>query len=205
MSITVGGTNVTYSDSTNQATAYVGYNYTLYTSGTNTFTVPTGITKIKVTCIAGGGGATSTNAHTGGQGGLAIGYYSVTPGGTYTATVGAGGNGVSSGTAGSGGSSSLGSLISATGGGGGTNSSPGVNGVGSSGTFANTWMPNNGPSLSVSCAPFAGLGTRNSGSSTAATWTPTLGFIPGSGGYALYFCCGNVYYGGVGGAILIEY
>ncbi|NBS71653.1 phage tail protein, partial [bacterium] len=56
MPTTVAGTNITYNDSTAQSTAYIGARSTIYTSGTNTFTVPTGVTAVNVIVIGGGGG-----------------------------------------------------------------------------------------------------------------------------------------------------
>lgn len=65
-----------------------------------TFTIPPGVTGVRVTLFgggAGGGGATATNVGAGGgSGGYAIKYLSgLTPGNTITVTVGAGGTGVS--------------------------------------------------------------------------------------------------------------
>jgi hypothetical protein len=59
-------------------------------TGNGTFTIPTGITKVKVTVVAGGGGG---NLNSGGDaGGAAIKYLtSLTPGNTISVTVGAGG------------------------------------------------------------------------------------------------------------------
>jgi hypothetical protein len=59
-------------------------------TGNGTFTIPTGITRVKATVLAGGGGATSNRG--GGAGGAAIKYLtSLTPGNTISVTVGAGG------------------------------------------------------------------------------------------------------------------
>jgi hypothetical protein len=92
------------------------------TSGT--FTVPAGVTRIKVTCTGGGGGGSASNGPFpptssnnvsgggGGAGGTAIGSYAVTPGQAVTITVGVGGA-----TQAAGGTSSAGSFCSATGGG----------------------------------------------------------------------------------------
>lgn len=77
----------------------------VYTSST-TWTVPSGITKIKVHATGGGGGGYGGNStyNAGGDGGpsagTAIGYFSVTPGASYTITIGAGGSGGVSGNAG---------------------------------------------------------------------------------------------------------
>lgn len=67
--------------------------------GSYTFTVPSGVTNVKVTIIgAGGGGARVTNlSHGGGAGGAtAIIWKEVTPGSSHTVVVGEGGSGRSS-------------------------------------------------------------------------------------------------------------
>jgi len=97
------------------------------TPGTYTFTVPPGVTTVYVTmCGGGGGGGGGSINYSGGHGGGAGTYFkkpvTVTPGATYTITVGAGGAGgvYSSERLGrAGGTSSFGNLLSATGGGGG--------------------------------------------------------------------------------------
>lgn len=99
-----------------------------YTGSAQTFTVPAGITKVKVTVVGGGGGAggvvvniccASAISSGGGGGGAAIEIISgLTPGGTVSVTVGAGGTAGSSGggNGGAGGTSSFGAYCSATGG-----------------------------------------------------------------------------------------
>jgi hypothetical protein len=173
------------------------YQYALYTSGTTTWTAPSGVTKVKVTVIGGGGGGSSYSCGgIGGIGGLAIGYYTVSPGTGYTVTVGAGGSGhgSSSGSAGSGGTSSFSTLISATGGAGSTGLVNGTNGFGSNGNIVNFY--------SGSFYPFFGPNAfTNSGSTTPITYnvsSPTA--VPGAGGGV-----GSVGYGGSAGLVLIEY
>lgn len=122
------------------------------------FTVPSGVTTIKVSVNGGGGGGgeggvtgdvetgyTNTYGGTGGTGGNAVKYLTVSPGGTYSVTIGAGGAGSGSGNGSAGGSTTFGaSLVVATGGGGGfwnptgagSNGSNGTLSVGSWGTFA---------------------------------------------------------------------
>jgi hypothetical protein len=94
-----------------------------------TFTVPAGITKVKVTVVGGGGngatggGSLSSGGGGGGGGGGAIEVVTgLTPGGTVSVTVG-----------GAGGTSSFGAFCSATGGGNGSGGSPGDGGLGSGG------------------------------------------------------------------------
>lgn len=104
MAITVGGTNITMNDSTVQATAFLGGRATVFTA-TGTFTIPTGITAVKVTVVGGGGGggqfATGAGAAT------AIKYLTgLTSGNTLSVTVGAAGAGVGAATS-TGGNSSV--------------------------------------------------------------------------------------------------
>jgi len=98
---------------------------TFYSSGT--FTAPAGITKLKVTVVGGGGsGASGISCGTsileaaGGAGGIAIAFVTVSPGTSYTVTVGNGGSGrTTSGSGNAGTTSSFGTLATATGGAGG--------------------------------------------------------------------------------------
>jgi len=60
----------------------------VYTS-TNTFTVPSGVTKVKIIVTGGGGDGNSLYPqYTGGAGGTTIGYLTVVPGNTIVATIG---------------------------------------------------------------------------------------------------------------------
>lgn len=61
MTVTVAGTSVTFNDSTSQATAFVGARATAYTTaGTSTFTIPSGVTALKITVVGGGGSSSYT-------------------------------------------------------------------------------------------------------------------------------------------------
>jgi hypothetical protein len=183
--------------------------YDLYTSNTN-WVCPTGVTKVRVTCIAGGGGggaydsSTPQNGGDGGRGGIAIGIYTVVPGTTYAVTVGGGGAGNNSGNGSSGSSSSLGSLCSATGGAGGIDGASGgdagADGAGTGGVTANNSV------VFGTGGDFTGATSRgNATSATAATtWSVSLTRVPGScgaGGRAP----GTNATGGTSGAILIQY
>jgi len=163
--------------------------YALYTSGTSTWTAPTGVSQVRVTCFGGGSGGNQTNAD-GGFGGVATGIYTVVPGTGYTVTVGAGSAGAV-GFGSSGGTSSFSSFCSATGGG---MYPSATNGSGTAGTFANTsLLYANGISL------FGGARTNSAASSAAVTWTAASGFMPGAAGNEAFPS------GGYGGAVLIEY
>jgi hypothetical protein len=83
----------------------------IFTAG-GTFTIPAGVTALKVTVVAGGGaggGATASgNGSGGGSGGIGIKWLSgLTPGNTLTVTVGGGGTGVSAASGNAGGASSV--------------------------------------------------------------------------------------------------
>jgi hypothetical protein len=115
----------------NGSSGYIGGQGQVFTS-TGTFTVPSGVTAVKVTVVGGGGnggsvpGCGGNAAGGGGGGGVAVRYVTgLTPGGTVTATVG----GVA-------GTSSFGAFASATGGASvGASSTGGNGGTGSSGTY----------------------------------------------------------------------
>jgi hypothetical protein len=94
-----------------------------YFTSSGTFTVPTGITKVKVQLIGGGGGGSTSIGSGAGGAGYAEGVYPVTPGQNITVTIGAAGA-VNV----TGGTSSFGSFCTATG-----SSINGVNGTATGG------------------------------------------------------------------------
>ena len=173
-------------------------NMQVFTS-TGTFTVPTGITKVKVTVVGGGGnGGTGAGAGGGGAGGAAIEIISgLTPGGTETVTVG-----------GVGGTSSFGVFCSATGGatGGGLNAAGGDAGIGSGGDL-NLRGGAGGVGLGgISTGGFAGasiLGGEGKQSVGAAAAGAALA-NSGSGGSGRSASSGS---GGAGaaGIVIVEY
>lgn len=131
-----------------------GIRASVYTSGSGNFTIPTGVTAVKVTLVGGGGGAGggfsgACGPSIGGSGGgaaSAIKYFSgLTPGGTIAYVVGAGGAGASGASNGStGGSSSVtsGITVTCTGGPGGNSyqnsSTPGGGGSATNGDISMT-------------------------------------------------------------------
>jgi hypothetical protein len=131
--------NVLTSDGTawtSAASSFTGARGEAFTSS-GTFTVPAGVSAVKVTVIGGGGGGATrtTNGLSAGGGGagVAIQYITgLTPGGTVSVTVGAGGAGSTAG-----GTSSFGAYCSATGGGGAATNTDvgGTGGTASGGTF----------------------------------------------------------------------
>ena len=185
-------------------------------TSSGTFTIPASVTKVKVTVVGGGGGGRSATNSTGqgggGAGGAAIEVITgLTPGGTVTVTVGAGGaadttGGTSSfgaycsatgglspasgtGPAGGAGGTATGGDINFTGGGGG-----GGNGV--SGTVAGS-AGNGGSSIFGG----AGLGAGSSNAvNTAGAGAPGTGGGGGGG-------CGGPGTGGAGGSgiVSVEY
>ena len=182
----VAGTGISISGSTggvtitNTASAGIaGIGGQLFTSN-GTFTIPTGVTLLKVTVVGGGGGSGAGGAYVGGGGGggggAAIKYLAgVTAGNTLAVTIGSGGTGGAypGNNGGTGGTSQVASgtqtitTISATGGAFGTRdgfvNSGGIGGVGSNGTIN---LYGNG----------------------------------GEGGTRTNWCCSVYYYGGAGGA-----
>jgi len=170
----------------------------IYTGSTQSWTCPVNVTQVRVTVVGGGGGGylfsgCCTAAIPGGNGGVAIGLCTVTPGQTYSITIGAGGDYMSSGL-----TSSFGSFLTATGGTGGY-SRPGTDGAGSSGT---------GATLLRSCSAGYGAGTILSGASGSqstttakALWVTTSS--TGAGNGCASFQDANC--GGNSGAVLIEY
>ena len=106
-----------------------------YTGGAQTFTVPPGVSSVRVVVVGGGGGGAGSHYGGGGSGYVLYGKYDVA--GTVTVTVGAGGNGGIANTNNAPGSkgatSSFGGYLSASGGNGGNTNGPGGGNGGSGG------------------------------------------------------------------------
>lgn len=191
-------------------------------TGSGTFTIPSGISQVKVTVVAGGGAggggtAAATPGDGGGSGGTGIKYLSgLTPGNTLTVTVGNGGTGVSGLAGNNGASSSVSSgtqtitTITTNGGSGGVLASqgPGAGGAagtggdfnfggtaGGVGTPANTTSGAGGPSI------FSGGGTQVVGNNTGGA-----GSAPGAGGAGGGGTAGNTTGGaGANGVVIFEW
>lgn len=178
-------------------------NQTFSTSGT--FTVPAGVTTIKVECWgAGGGGSSVTTQNLGGGGGGGGAYAAseipVTPGSSYTITVGSGGAANSSG-----GNSVFGSsLVVAAGGAGGTinTSTSGSGGLASASTGAICFSGATGGTGSTTSSGYGGGAAGSKGACAGRTGISNNG---GSGGIAVTGTkaglAGSLYGGGGSGAV----
>jgi len=157
-------------------------------TSSGTFTVPAGVTAVKVTVVGGGGGGKGWAANSyygangGGAGGVAIKWITgLTPGNTETVTIGAGGTGgaASTNTSGhgsDGGTSSFGSHCSATGGVGGqyyNNSSYTNSGVGSGGDI----------NINGGKGGNSGYGTSSGGANSGGGGVPIAVTPNANGGY----------------------
>ena len=166
-------------------------------TGTFNFTCPTGVTKVRATVIAGGGGSGDdgcSSGQSGGYGGVGVGVYTVVPGTVYSVTVGNGGAASSRpGNGSAGGSSSFYTFLTTTGGGGGAQTVGQASPGGATGaTLKNT----NSGSFSFTGSSF---GTTVSGAGTKS-WGISTSYAPGSGAGPTY--AGG---GGVSGVVFLEY
>ena len=182
----------------NQSFAQVSQTFS--TVGTTSFTVPAGISSLRVECWGGGGaggGCTATPYATGGGG--AGGAYSsnnslsVTACSTYTVIVGTGGVGASARVGGAGGSSSFGNLVTANGGSGGGVNGTGasINGIGADITIGNTYDGGSGgtgtatsSSSGVSGAGGGGAGASGDGGNASSGSAGAAGSGGGGAGAA---------------------
>jgi hypothetical protein len=153
------------------------------TSGT--FTVPANVTQVKVTVVGAGGGgaggvAGASDGNGGAAGGCAMGWITgLTPAGTVTVTVGAGGTaGAGGGGSGGTGGQSVFSTISANGGGGGNS---GTGGTATGGSFNATGNGAGNPSGSGTAGNIGALQWSSGGVATPVG-TGVTGTGIGSGG-----------------------
>ena len=187
-------------------------------TSSTTWTAPAGVTQVKISATGGGGGgAADAFGYAGGNGGapgMCIAMISVTPGTTYTVTVGAGGAGSNSGLAGTAGTETWfgvdasTKLVSCTGGGGGQLSpsgAPGVNGTNGTATVTGTVLRSGAIASSGSLlnAVFGGF-TIVSSNAAAQTWSVSSQYVPGALGKGEAAGASDAG-GGVGGVIIIEY
>lgn len=180
--------------------AIAGYPITtLVLTSSQTWVVPAGVSKIKVTVVGGGGGASGKNPSqtglAGGGGGAAIKTLAVTPGSGYAVTIGAGGSAGATGA--SGGTSSFvgtGANVSATGG----TAAAQSGGIGSGGDI-NVAGGAGGMSAVNSSMPMA-LGGASIFSGQAHNGSSGRSF--GGGGAGVYGGSGG---DGAPGVVVIEY
>lgn len=223
MTTTLEATGVRFNDNTLQTTAASASSYTggrgaiaYYASasgsnivwnsnGISTFTVPTGITAVKVTLCGGGGAGGSGAASQGHPGGSSSAYVisfltGLTPGAAITVTVGAGGVGQANATGTAGGTSSFGAYVSSTGG-----AARGGAGGTASGTYNYTFNGTNNTAAGsagvglgynplIPAISFGGCGSivlnpRNPGILGGAGGTGTA--TVGTGGAATGYGCGG--------------
>lgn len=183
-------------------------------SASTTFTVPAGVTRLKVTITGGGAGGGGKNASTvgggGGAGGTAIGFVSVSPGQSISVTIGGGGSGGNTGDGVGGGSSSFGGFLSAGGGNPGLSSSGnggGGLGGGASGGSANISGGSGGDGSAGDTTLQGGHGGASywGGGGRAGIGAGAAGLAYGSGGGAAWYNASG--YGGAGapGVCLVEW
>jgi hypothetical protein len=192
-------------------------------TSSGTFVVPAGITRIQVEAWGSGGGGGGSYSGTngsfagggGGSGGYGIQYYNVTPGGSYSVTVGSSGNSSSSGndstpaTAGSAGSaSSFGGMLVVNGGGGGSGATSSANGTGgakpspASGSAFPAGVGGGGNGgIYSSGISIGGQGGSAFRGGTGAIGGPVGGFPYGHGGNSGEGADGSLGAGGGGGGI----
>ena len=177
------------------------------TTGTTAWTAPSDVTQVEVLVVAAGGTGASdgaTNVGNGGGGGGGLIYnsaYPVTPGQTYTVTVGAGQVGLSTAQNKSGGNSVFGNLVAIGGGGGGYYS----NGAGSTGGSGGGGGAASGAAgAGTSGQGFAGgAGASNNGGGGGGAGGPASGTNSRDGGLGLQFGISGTptfYAGGGGGS-----
>jgi len=178
MSITQSGTSITFNDSTTQSSAALpGVLAQLFTSS-GTFTVPSGVTAVKVTCIGGGGGTGINSSGAGGTSSFST--YLTASGGNPGNNTGFGNGGTPGGTA---------------------NNGPSLNGgVGAAFNYG-------GNSICGGGAPGGNAYTTNYGSCppiyiTYPGYGPTGGGGLNSAPLSTAWGCGSGLYGGGGGSAM---
>ena len=138
------------------------------TVASTTWTAPAGITSVEYLVVAGGGEGGWDAGGGGGAGGYRTGTLSVTPGASYTVTVGAGGTSTQSGSSkyGADGANSVFSSITSTGGGGAGSTSSSISGrAGGSGGGGGGYNASGG----------------SGGAGNAGSFSPVEGYVGGAG------------------------
>lgn len=229
-------TGVQFPDSTIQTTAATGGSFftrrVVFTSSTS-WTVPSGVTKVKIIATGGGGGG-SVSAFSfagspgGGGGGTGILITNVTAGNVFTITIGAGGTPPTPGSWGNGTTggntncynNSTGAQVFAYGGYGGLNSNTGGNATGGDFNFqggpSTPWVPYDANSVGYSAiqggnggGTYWSSGTKgafyqiNAGPFTNAATAPANTGCGGGGG--CYFSSVPYATSGAAGVVIIEY
>ncbi len=153
----------------NSFTDSVKYIVTSFTTvESTTWTAPTGVTSVDYLVVAGGGEGGYDAGGGGGAGGYRTGTLSVTPGSSYTVTVGAGGTSTQSGSSkfGADGANSVFSSITSTGGGGAGSTSTSISGrTGGSGGGGGGYNASGG----------------SGGAGNAGGYSPVEGYVGGAG------------------------
>ncbi|CAB4240581.1 hypothetical protein UFOVP38_16 [uncultured Caudovirales phage] len=197
--------NVLVSDGTTWNSVSSGQQ--VFTSS-GTFTIPTGITKCKVTVVGGGGGgagfSSSPSGGGGGGGGTAITWLTgLTPGNTIVVTVGSGGGASAAGSASSisSGTQTI-TTVSGNGGAGGSVPNGGVGGTSSAGTI--NIGGSSGVSGNASTSPSGGAGGSSfmGGGGRGSTSGASNGANYGGGGGGSSVPAGA---SGAAGIVLFEY
>ena len=199
----IGTTNPTSSLSVDGSTVIgteilnmTGLSSTFTTVGSNTFTVPAGVTKISAVLIGGGGaggGGSAGGSGSGGQGGGGGGLryindFPVTPGQTLTIIVGAGGNG-GTGAGGNGANSEIVGVATAFGGTGGAADYTGTVGAGGTGSIiagniGGSSGGNGGTATLTTGAGGGGSAGYSGNGGSGGNGSITNGGVAGSGGGA---------------------
>lgn len=208
----------------NGGTLAVGIpNKQIFTSG-GTFTIPAGVTALKVSVVgaggAGGGATTTANASgTGGfGGGAAVKWLSgLTPGNTLTVAVGTGGTGVANGAGNSGGNSSVSSgtqtisTITGSGGGGGATTGNIVLFSGGTATGGDQNITGGSPTSMLvnycNAGSVGGTSIFSGGGAGGFTGAGVAGTNPGAGGGGAGGGAGGTVAGGAGanGIVIFEW
>ena len=209
MATTLTSTGITFPDATTQTTAATGgVGGIQYFASSGSFSIPTGTTSVKVTCVGGGGGGSGTyfgpysqnNGGSGGYAGVAVGVFDATGGGSITITVGAGGTGSNNTTGGSGGATTATygtKVVTANGGGGGV--------MGTTNTSGNQGASGYGSGASVMLSDYMYAPIKQNGTTAGDVWSDTAAFPAGTPGRGEAVNNQSNARGGIGGVVIVEW